>query len=248
MNAGRVSGMTAMMFLLICRISFAGPPFFTDDPEPVDYRHWEVYLASQHLHDREGWSGTAPHLEFNYGAVHNFQVHMIVPYAYSKPADAPRQSGYGDTETGVKYRFVRETDKCPQIGVFPLVEIHTGNERKGLGSGHTQVFLPLWLQKSWGPWTSYGGGGAWINPGEGNRNWTFLGWELQRDISKSLMVGGEMFHRTPDAVNASSSNGFNVGGEFNFDEKHHLLFSAGRDFNGPIRFTGYLAFQWTLPN
>ena len=22
--------------------SFAGPPFVTDDPEPVEYKHWEV--------------------------------------------------------------------------------------------------------------------------------------------------------------------------------------------------------------
>jgi hypothetical protein len=25
----------------------AGPPYTTDDPEPVELHHWEVYLASQ---------------------------------------------------------------------------------------------------------------------------------------------------------------------------------------------------------
>ena len=24
----------------------AGPPFLTDDPEPVDYQNWEFYIAS----------------------------------------------------------------------------------------------------------------------------------------------------------------------------------------------------------
>jgi hypothetical protein len=24
----------------------AGPPYLADDPEPVEYRHWEFYLAS----------------------------------------------------------------------------------------------------------------------------------------------------------------------------------------------------------
>ena len=24
--------------------ALAGPPYITDDPEPVDYQHWEVYL------------------------------------------------------------------------------------------------------------------------------------------------------------------------------------------------------------
>ena len=23
--------------------AFAGPPYITDDPEPVEYQHWEVY-------------------------------------------------------------------------------------------------------------------------------------------------------------------------------------------------------------
>lgn len=26
--------------------AFAGPPFRTDDPEPVDYQHWEINLFS----------------------------------------------------------------------------------------------------------------------------------------------------------------------------------------------------------
>ena len=46
----------------------------------------------------------------------------------------------------------------PMIGVFPLVEAPTGDARRGLGAGHTREFLPLWLQKSFGGWTTYGGG------------------------------------------------------------------------------------------
>ena len=26
-------------------VAWAGPPFVTDDPEPVEYRHWEIYLV-----------------------------------------------------------------------------------------------------------------------------------------------------------------------------------------------------------
>ena len=42
---------------------YAGPPYLTDDPEPVDYQHWEVYIGSQFSKDLDGWSGTAPHFE-----------------------------------------------------------------------------------------------------------------------------------------------------------------------------------------
>ena len=41
------------------------------------------------------------------------------------------------------------------------------------------MILPLWLQKSWGPWTTYGGGGFGFNTARGGRNWAFLGWQAQ---------------------------------------------------------------------
>lgn len=51
--------------------TFAGPPYLTDDPEPVTYQHWEIYLASLFFKQPEVWTGTAPHLEVNYGLVPN---------------------------------------------------------------------------------------------------------------------------------------------------------------------------------
>ena len=68
----------------------AGPPFITDDPEPVEYQHWEWYLASQSFKTPDGWSGTAPHLEVNYGAISNVQLHLIAPLAYDSPAHGAR--------------------------------------------------------------------------------------------------------------------------------------------------------------
>jgi hypothetical protein len=47
-------------------VAFAGPPFRTDDPEPVEYKHWELYLASQGSFDHDEGSLTAPHVEINY--------------------------------------------------------------------------------------------------------------------------------------------------------------------------------------
>ena len=52
-------------FLFLPSLLKAGPPFVTDDPEPVEYKHWEVYLASQLYRDGEGWMGTAPQVEVN---------------------------------------------------------------------------------------------------------------------------------------------------------------------------------------
>jgi hypothetical protein len=84
--------------------ALAGPPFATDDPEPVDYQHGEFYIASQHTETAGGWSGTAPHFELNYGVVPNVQLHLIAPLAYAAPSGGRTHYGYGDTELGVKFR------------------------------------------------------------------------------------------------------------------------------------------------
>jgi hypothetical protein len=197
------SVMTAGVTLLLALLSpvaLAGPPFVTDDPEPVEYQHWEVYIASIDAHDRDGTSGTGPHLEINYGAVPNVQVHLITPFAYNHPTHARTQYGYGDTELGVKYRFVQEKLSQPMVGIFPLLELPTGSSSRGLGSGHLQVFFPVWLQKSWGPWQTYGGGGYWHNPGAGNKDYWLTGWQFQRDLSHSLTLGVEIYHTTPWGV------------------------------------------------
>jgi len=227
-------------------ISFAAPPFVTDDPEPVEYRHWEIYLASQHAKDKDGWSGTAPHFEVNYGAWPNLQLHLIAPLAYVKPDDGPSHYGFGDLELGAKYRFIQESDWRPMVGTFPIFDLPTGNSSRGLGSGHLRTFLPIWLQKSWGPWTSYGGGGYWINPGSENKNYWFFGWQVQRDLSKVITLGAEIFYNTPTTNGEGGRTGFNVGTIVNFTDEHHLLFSAGRDIHGQNRFSTYIAYQLTF--
>ena len=227
-------------------VAWAGPPFVTDDPEPVEFRHWEVYVASQHAKDKDGWSGTAPHFEVNYGALPNLQLHLIAPLAYVKPDDGSSHYGFGDLELGAKCRFIQETDWRPQVGTFLIFDLPTGSSSRGLGSGHLRTFLPIWLQKSFGPWQSYGGGGYWINPGSENKNYWFLGWQVQRELSKAITLGGEMFYNTLTAEGEGGRMGFNVGTILNFTDEHHLLFSTGRDIHGQNRFSAYIAYQWTF--
>ena len=44
-----------------------------------------------------------------------------------------------------------------------MLELPTGNESRGLGEGRLHAFLPVWIQKSFADWTTYGGGGYWFN-------------------------------------------------------------------------------------
>jgi hypothetical protein len=226
-----------------------GPPYVTDDPEPVDYQHWEFYVASIQADAKGDWSGTAPHFEVNYGAAPNLQLHVIAPLAYDSPPQGAAHYGAGDLELGAKYRFVQETNGWPMIGTFPLVQLPTGSKRNNLGTGHTQVFVPIWLQKSWESWTAYGGGGYGINSLSGHDNWGFVGALLQKQVRKNLSIGLEIYHQTlyqPDFPNEGTA--FNLGTVYDFNDFHHLLFSAGRGFDGPIHFQCYVAYQFTFGN
>lgn len=225
---------------------WAGPPFTTDDPEPVELHHWEVYVGTMEGSDPTGRTGTLPHVEVNYGSAPDVQLHLIVPCAFSEPSGGTLTRGIGDLELGVKDRFVQETAHRPMIGTFPQLEVPTGSAGRGLGGGHLRVFLPIWLQKSWGPWTSYGGGGYWVNPGPGNRDYWFTGALLQRDFGERWTLGAEVFRTTPTGVGSRGQLFTNVGGQYNLDEGHHILFSVGRSFHGDEGKAVYLAHQWTF--
>ena len=237
-----------LWWALLLTDAWAGPPFLTDDPQPVDFQHWEVYVASIDFKTKDGWVGDGPHVEINYGVVPNVQLHVIAPVAYDSPTVRIGHYGYGDTELGVKFRFVQESKYVPMIGIFPLLEVPSGSAREGLGTGHTHALLPLWMQKTWGSWTAYGGGGYGINPGPSLQNYGFVGAVLQKQVFKPLLIGVEMYHQTASVVGARGDTAFNVGTVYDFSEEHHLLFSAGRSINGPTNFQCYFAYQWTFDN
>jgi hypothetical protein len=239
-------GLLGVAAFAVVRSVSAGPPYITDDPEPVEHRHWEVYLASESFLTTDGWTGTAPHIEVNYGVVPNVQLHVITPLAYSIPNNGPGAYGYGDTELGVKFRFVQERKWIPMIGTFPLLEAPTGSVSGGLGNGSAQILVPVWIQKSFGRWQTYGGAGVWIDLGDRDRHWWQFGWLLQYSVVKWLAVGVEVLHYTPTYHGGPADTRFNVGAVIDFSENHHLLFSAGRGFEGPNLFQSYIAYQLTF--
>jgi hypothetical protein len=233
-------------FVGTAALAFGGPPFVTDDPVPVDFQHWEVYLAAQYIHESNGANGTLPQVEVNYGIAPNLQLHLIAPVAFDSSPGMARQTGYGDTEVGAKFRFVGNDDSQLQVAVFPIAELPTGDAGKGLGSGHLHGYLPLWLQETSGAWTAYGGAGYWINPGAGNRNWFFTGVLVQRQILPNLALGAELFHETASGSASRSNSDVNLGFIWDLNDTLHILASAGPTIQGPAGYQAYFAVQFTF--
>lgn len=238
--------MLVLYIIAFSSIMFAGPPFNTDDPEPVEYRHWEFYVSSVHTLQSGTFSGTFPHFETNYGFKPEFQVHLLLPLNYNYSNHKELQYGYAYSEFGIKYRFISETENIPQVGTFPIIEIPTITN-KNFSNNKLQLYLPIWVQKSWNKLTTYGGGGFWFNPGVNNKNWIFTGWEIQYDFSQKITLGGEIFYHSSPAYDENSFLGFNLGGFLNFTEKFHLIYSAGHNFiTRDNTYMAYLGILWTI--
>jgi hypothetical protein len=236
--------------LLACpQVLRAGPPFQTDDPDPVPYHHYEFYTFSGLDSTRLEADTVGPAVELNWGAVPNVQLHIIVPAAEAFPSDGPSALGLGDIETGIKYRFIQETKHRPMVGTFTMFEMPTGDAHRGLGVGQLWARVPIWIQKSFGPWTTYGGGGMVINHALGARDYPFSGWLLQRDIGKKWTLGGEVFYRGPEGIGTPSPRPATLvdfGGYYYFSHPgFQLLFAYGHSIAGQVENYGYLGLYWT---
>jgi hypothetical protein len=242
MRVGPVFLCALLLSLVLAPRARAGPPFQTDDPEPVAWHHYEAYLFSTVNRGGGVTAWGVPAMEFNIGAAPNLQLHMVIPGAYADPGGS---YGIGDIEVGAKYRFVQESKNRPQAGVFPLLELPSGNNRLGLGNGRVWARLPLWVQKSYGSWTTYGGGGYEINHAPGMKDSLFAGWLLQRQISKRLVLGTELYHQEAQSVGARQATFVDYGGYYDVRENLSILFMLGHTVTGERQTVGYIGLYYT---
>jgi hypothetical protein len=245
-RAATVAVGSSVLVGLVCASALAGPPFQTDDPEPTPYRHFEIYINSQFSHDAGLISGTLPSLEINYGLMRNVQFSVTAARAFSHAPGDSWQSGFGDSEIALKIRFLQETAKSPQVAFYPAIVLPSGDAQRGLGDGAAKIFLPLWGQKSFGDWTVFGGGGYWHNPGAGNRDYTFTGLAVQRDVNENFSIGAELFRVGAPTIIDTASTGFSIGMIKGLDEHHKLLFSIGRGLSGTNTLSTYAAYELYL--
>lgn len=202
----------------------AGPPFLTDDPEPTEFQHWELYAplfeAQGSGRDFEGSFGA----EINYGAAPGVQVTVGLPVAYAHDRRGWRW-GAGDLEASVKYRFYHDAAAGVQIAAFPGVTLPTASHN--LGAGRVTAFLPVWAQKDAGQWSVFGGGGYAVNPGSGNRDYWTGGIAVTRELSERWLIGAEADRQGPDAIGGRASTSLGVGAIVDLKGPLRLLASGG---------------------
>ncbi|HMI40037.1 MAG TPA: hypothetical protein VK485_02255 [Sphingomicrobium sp.] len=243
MNARLAGFACASLIAVLCPAApaFAGPPYETDDPEPTETGHWEIYAFTSLEGRGANVDGTAG-LDLNYGPVKGVQLTATLPIDYAHVKSAGWHSGAGDLELGVKYRFLDAPSQGVSMAVFPRVILPTSK-----ASSRTRLLLPLWAQKDVGKTSIFGGGGIEINPGPGNRNFWLAGAAVTHAVSDRFSLGGEVTHQSADAVDARSATSLGLGTIIGLGDPFSLLLSGGPTWTGgQTNFHAYTALAINL--
>lgn len=228
-----------MTLLWGAQAALAGPPFLTDDPEPTETRHWEIYAPLIEAEGRGADFEGAAGVEVNYGAAPDLQLTVGLPIDYANDAAGWRW-GAGDIRLSAKYRFFNDEAAGLQIAAFPGITLPTGSN--GMGAGRVTALLPAWIQQDSGAWSIFGGGGYAINPGAGNRDYWTGGVAVSRHFGERLLLGVEANRQGASTVGGEPSTSLGLGAIYQLKAPFRLLASGGPTFEGHGGAAGFHSF------
>jgi hypothetical protein len=223
-RAGFAAALAAAATLLATP-AFAGPPYVTDDPQPTDRGHWEIYgfVGGAHVSgDTAGEGG----LDLNYGAARDLQLTLVIPFAYDRTAGRT-DVGMGVVEAAAKLKVLHQKEGSwqPDVAIFPRLFLATAPTR--FASPHTNLLLPVWVGKDFDKWSVFGGGGYQLNPGSGNRDFWTGGVAVTRQVTERLNLGAEITHRSRDSSDGRDFSGINLGMVYKLTDHWSLLAAGG---------------------
>ncbi|HEY2071452.1 MAG TPA: transporter [Rhizomicrobium sp.] len=240
------AGNLCLFTILIAAPALAGPPYVTDDPEPTDTGHFEIYAFGDGTSTRDGSGGEAG-IDFNYGGAENLQFTAVIPLAYDDPKHGAFVSGLGNIELAAKYRFLHQDDFGWDVSVFPRVFLPSASSK--VGDQHASFLLPIWVEKDWGAWSTFGGGGCALNNGGGSKDYCMAGWAVTRQVLPNLHLGLEIYHQTADMRGGRATTGLGAGATWDITDNYHLMASWGpgiQDAAATDRMTWYAALLTTF--
>lgn len=245
--SNRYASILCFMPFFVAQVSHAGAPFLTNDPNPGQRDLFMVYVYANMfdttIEEYEPFL-KAPVVEFDWTPIKNLQLSIAFPMAWAT-VTANSNKGFGDIDLGLTYRFIEESEYMPEFAIAPGMTLPTGNAKRDLGNGKSEYNIPIWLQKNWGPWTVYGGGGWAFNSEPGNTNYPFGGMVVERQITDKLRLGLESFSQGAETPNGEYTVILNAGGSYRFTDALTFMLSAGHSIAGLDSTVAYLGFFWT---
>jgi len=236
----------AVLLCVAATPAFAGPPYVSDDPQPTDDGRFEIYAFGSGTSTQGGTDGEAG-IDFNYGAGPDLQLTAVVPFAFSSPAGRETVRGLGNIELAAKFRFLHQEAAGLDVAIFPRVFLPSLSNR--VGEQHAALFVPIWAERDWGAWSTFGGGGCALNRGGNSQDYCQIGWALSRRVLRGLTLGVEIYHQTADTRGGKASSGLGAGFTYDLDDHYHLMGSIGPGIQNAAatdRYSWYTALLFTF--
>jgi hypothetical protein len=223
---------------LVCAIlaalalpAFAGPPYVSDDPEPTDYKHFEIYAFGNGTITQAGTSGEAG-FDFNYGGAPDLQLTATLPAGFNQPSGGRTRVGAGNIELAAKYRFLHQATFGLDVAFFPRIFLPSGSSN--IGDNRASLLLPLWVQKDWdSQWSTFGGGGCVIGA-QSSQDFCEMGGVLTYQVLPKLQIGLELFYQSADGSGTPAASSLGVGVKYDLNDSYHLLAYVRRGIQNSV--------------
>lgn len=202
MNAARVVLLSAGLSVA----AFAQQPFYTDDADVTERRHFYLEIANQQAWlQRAALPATKQNttvFHINYGVSTNFEIGLDAPLIALYQQNQPVTIGQGDFNTTFKWRLwgERSGSKRPAFTLSCAIELPTGSVKKKLGSGIADYGCNTVVQKQLGLWTLRMNNGLVFSGntltgviGLRAKGLVYLGGgSITRDVLPRLLLGAEV--------------------------------------------------------
>jgi hypothetical protein len=243
--------LTTALLLLPCGArADAGPPYLTNDPGTPGDGHWEINLASMQTIERGQASYEVPQIDVNFGLGERVQLSYEIPYVVQTSSGGPRESGWSNASTGVKWRFLDQGQGGWQVSTFPQLQTaaSAAAQRTGIAVQGPRLLLPLEIARTVGP-LSLNFEAGYYRPWHGPEE-RILGVVAGRSVTPRLELDAEIYN--DHVLGAANVTTVDVGGRYQLQRGFILLFMAGRslggDSGGQVQFLGFFGIQILLGN
>ena len=171
-----------------------------------------------------------PIIDLNYGVGDNIQIKYELPWLIYHSQGTETKSGVGNSNVGVKWRFLDEEKYGINMSTYPQFKFNspTSSAAKVLDDEGTSLLIPVEVSKKFGPVTLNGEFGYVFNQHSDNEllYGLFIGYEIRKNLTILGEIHGE-------AMKEFKQNEvvFNIGTQWDFTKKYGLLVSVGRSLS-----------------
>jgi hypothetical protein len=214
------SVLAAELLLICCCLANAARaqmPFYTDDPSitPIKTVHIELFdeydglQSSQFPDERQNTAN----FKINFSPFSHLELDLDFPYLnIQRAARADNAGGFGDTNLGAKWSFPPSNSDAlnASYAISFYVEFPTGDSANGLGSGLTDYWLNVAMQKplseatriNWNLGLLFAGNTSTGAVGIQTRRGQVYtgGMSLLHDLASRLTVGVELYGGVSDGA------------------------------------------------